>query len=159
MTEIAKRKPEKLMLRIEKGALVPADGYTASRLRERGYHIGDMVGATISKLRNQKFNRLVHRIGQLCAANLDAFSGMEAHAVIKRLQLESGVACDETAIKVPGLGMVMHRTPKSLSFENLDEGEFHDAARGLCRWIATEYWSTLTPEQVEQMAESFVTDA
>ena len=155
---IAKRKPEKLMLRVAKGALVPADGYTASRLRERGYHTGDVVGAIISKLRNPKFNRLIHRIGQLCVANIDDFGAMDAHQCLKRLQLESGVACDETAIRVPGLGMVLHRTPQSLSFESLDEGDFHDAARGLCRWIAAEYWPTLTPEAIEEMAASFVED-
>src|SRR4030067_506831 len=158
MTAIAKREPEKLMLRIEKGAFLPADGYTASRLRERGYHTGELVGAIVAKLRNPRFNRLVHRIGQLCAANLGAFSGMDAHQVIKRVQLESGIACDETAIRVPGLGMVMHRTPRSLSFESMDDGEFHDAARGLCRWIAAEYWPTLSAEQVQEMAESFVGD-
>ena len=156
MTVAAKRKPEKLMLRIEKGAFVPADGYTASRLRERGYHTGDLVGAVISKIRNPKFNRLVHRIGQLCAANIDEFHGMDAHKVIKRLQLESGIACDETEIKVPGLGMVLHRTPQSLSFESLDEGDFHDAARGLCRWIAQNYYPQLTEDQILAMAEAMI---
>jgi hypothetical protein len=38
----------------------------------------------------------------------------------------------------------------------MDEGEFHEAARAMCRFIAEKYWPDLTPEQVEQMAESFV---
>lgn len=154
-----KKKPEKIMLRVLKGGFAPADAYAVSKLRARGYKTGDVLGAVITKLRNPKFNGLVHRIGQLCAANIDEFHGMDAHEVIKRLQLESGVACDKTAIKVPGLGMVEHRTPKSLSYENMDEGEFHETARGICRWIASEYWPDLSAEAIESMAESFVEES
>jgi len=151
-------KPEKLMMIVDKGCFRPSDRYTSDRLRSRGYKTGDVVSAAITKPRNPRFNRLVHRIGQLCAANIEEFSGMDAHQAIKRLQLESGVACEEIAIKVPGLGMLMHRTPRSLSFESMDEGEYREAARGICRWIAQQYWPSMTAEQVEEMADSFVGD-
>ena len=155
-----KRKPakERIFFRVEKGALVPADKYAASRLHEKNYKIGDIVAVQISKLRNQKFNRLVHRIGQLVVANIEGFAGIDAHRAIKRLQIEGRIACDEIGITVPGYGMLIQFIPRSLSFETMDEGEYVEAARGICRTIAERYWKTLSAKQIEDMAESFVAE-
>jgi hypothetical protein len=150
---------EKIFLRVAKGTLVPADAYAEQQLRSRGYHIGDVIKADLTKLRNPKFNRLVHRIGQLVVANLEAFKGLDAHQACKRLQIEGRVACDEIGIMVQGFGMVIQFIPRSLSFETMDEAEFHDAARGICRTIAERYWKDLSAEQIEEMAESFVGEA
>jgi hypothetical protein len=147
------------MFRVAKGALIPADTYTESRLRERSYRIGDLLAAELTKPRNPKFNRLVHRIGQLVVANIDAFRGLDAHKAIKRIQIEGKVACEEIGIHVPGFGMLIQFIPRSLSFESMDEGEYHEAARGICRTISERYWPTMTAEQVEEMAESFVEEA
>lgn len=157
----AKRKPqrERIYLRVIKGGFVPADDYAASRLREKGYKLNDVLAAQIVKLRNPRFNRLVHRIGQLVVANIEAFEGLEAHTAIKRLQMEGRIACDEIGIMVPGYGMVVQVIPRSMSFDSMDEWEYQEAARAICRLIAERYWPTLTPEQVEQMAESFVQEA
>ena len=83
-----KRKPEPVYLRVIQGGLVPADNYAQEQLRNKKFKIGDVVRCDVRKLRNQKFNRLVHRIGQLVAANIEAFSGLDAHTCIKRLQIE-----------------------------------------------------------------------
>jgi hypothetical protein len=147
---------DRIYFRVAKGALVPADPYAASRLRERGYNIGDLLAATLTKPRNPKFNRLVHRIGQLVVANIEVFSGMDAHKAIKRLQIEGKIACDEIGVYVKGYGMVIQFIPRSLSFESLDEGEFKEAARGICRTIADRYWPSLSAEQIEQMAEAMI---
>lgn len=158
----ALRKPQKrerVFLRVIKGALAPADNYAASVLRSRGYGVGDLLQADLTKPRSPKFNRLVHRIGQLVVENIEAFAGMDAHKAIKRLQIEGRVACEEIGIHLPGFGMVIQFIPRSLSFENMDEGEYREAARAICRLIAERYWPTLTPEQIEQMAESFVVEA
>jgi len=154
-----KRKPQKrerVFLRVVKGALTPADNYSASVLRSRGYSVGDLLQADLTKPRNPKFNRLVHRIGQLVVANIDAFHGMDAHSAIKRLQIEGRVACDEIGIAVANFGMVIQFIPRSMSFENMDEGEYKEAARGICRTIAQRYWPSLSAEQIEEMAESFI---
>lgn len=150
---------EKIYLRISKGALVPADGFAEQQLRARNYKIGDVIKADLTKLRNPKFNRLVHRIGQLVVANIDSFSGLDAHTAVKRLQIEGKVACDELGILAPGYGMIIQLVPRSLSFESMDEAEFNAAARGVCRTIAERYWPTLTAEQVEEMAESFISES
>lgn len=146
----------RLMMRVVKGGISPADAYTTSLLRERNYTVGDIVAITISKCRNPNFNNLVHRIGALCAANIDAFSGQSAHAVLKRLQIEADIGCEHIMLKFPGIGMVEQRIPMSLSFDRMDEGEFRVIARDFCRHIAEHYWPDLSPEKVEEMAESFV---
>lgn len=159
---------------------MPADNFAETQLRNKKFKVGDVVGAEIRKLRNVKFNRLVHRIGQLCAANIEEFSGMDPHKVIKRLQLEGNIYCDEIAIKPYSIlivdcvlkavkpildlfglklsddGLLIIRIPLSLSFESLDEAEFHDAAKQICRLIAERYWKDLEPEQIESMAGAMV---
>ena len=147
---------QRFMMRVIKGGLAPADGYTKAVLRDRKYAMGDVVSITISKCRNPGFHRLVHRIGGMCAANIDAFSGMDAHQVLKRLQIEADIGCEHIMLKIPGLGAVEQRIPQSLSFDSMDEGEFKGIARAFCRHIADQYWPDMTAEQVEQMAESFV---
>lgn len=153
------KRKERIYLRVVKGGLQPADEYAAGRLREKSYRVGDVVAAQITKLRNPRFNRLVHRIGQLVVANIDSFSGLDAHMAIKRLQLEGRIQCDEIGVMVPGYGIVVQVIPRSLSFDMMDEGEFNEAARAICRLVAERYWPTLTPEQIEVMAESFVQEA
>ena len=147
---------EKIFLRVVKGALVPADDYALNKLRARGFKVGDVLQSDLVKLRNPAFNRLVHRIGGLVAANIAAFAGMDAHESLKRIQLEGNSACTQQVVDMPGIGRCMVTIPKSLSFDNMDEGEFHETARVMCRFIAEKYWPSLTPEQIEQMAESFV---
>lgn len=149
-------KRERIYLRVDRGMLVPADPYAASVLRQRGYKIGDLLAAELVKPRNPKFNRLVHRLGQLVVANIEAFAGLDAHKAIKRLQIEGKVACDEIGIMVANYGMVIQLIPRSLSFESLDEGEYQQAARGISRTIAERYWTDLEPEQIEEMAEAMV---
>jgi len=175
-------KPEKIFFEVIRGGLVPADKYAESQLRDKKFKIGDIVGAVIRKLRNPKFNRLVHKLGLLCAQNIEEFSGMDGHAVIKRLQLEGNICCDEIAIKIHGFefqvwkyvrpvvepilaligfrinddGFMIARIPRSLSFESLDEAEFHDAAKQICRWIADKYWCDLSAEKIEEMAQLMV---
>lgn len=145
-----------MYLRVVKGSLQPADQCAAEELRQRGYKVGDILAADLSKLRNPKFNRLVHRIGQLCARNIDEFHGIDAHLVIKRLQIEGKIECDEIGILFPGYGMVGQFIPRSLSFDSMDEGEFNKAARSICRLISERYWKNLSPEQIEEMAGSMV---
>lgn len=144
------------MMRVVKGGFSPADAYTAGLLRERRYKVGDIISIEASKPRNPGFHRLAHRIGSLCAANIDEFSGMGAHEVLKRIQLEARIGCDEVGYKLPGFGFVTQFIPRSLSFESMSDEEFRKLVRAFCTHIAKEYWHSLSPDQVEEMAESFV---
>ena len=147
---------ESVYLRVDKGALVPADSYAAGQLRTRQFKVGDVLKGKLTKLRNPKFNRLVHKIGQLVVANIESFHGAETHKAIKRLQIEANAGCEEIAVLLPGFGMAIHRTPKSLSFENMDEMEYHQVAKGICEYIADTYWPDMSAAQIEIMAECFV---
>ena len=116
------------MLRVVKGGFAPADNYTAERLRGR-LKVGDIVAATISKPRNPGFHRLAHALGKLLADNLDEFDGMEAHGVLKRLQIEGNIACNAIAVVFPGVGPCEYRIPQSLSFASMDETAFREVFR------------------------------
>lgn len=151
-----KRRRERLAFRVVKDSLTPADPSVTSRLREKGYKVGDLVFAELVKPRNPGFHRLVHRIGALCSQNIEQFSGMDAHTVLKRLQWEAGIGCEEIGVQVPGAGLAMMRWPMSLGYESMDEGEFREVAQGFCRHIAATYWKTLDADQIAEMAESMV---
>lgn len=151
-----KSKPEKIMLRVVKGGLQPADNYTNEKLRARGYKMGEIVAAAITKPRNPAFWGLAHRVGTLCANNLDDFTGMESHAALKRLQLEAHIECDEIEIRVPGFGRVIQFIPRSLSYESMDEATFDNVMLGISRHIASQYWHGVEPEAILKMAGTMV---
>jgi hypothetical protein len=151
------RKPERLLLTVVKGALEPGDGYTAKRLRERGYKVGDILLADLRKPRHPGFHRLAHRLGMLVADNIDEFTGLDGHAVLKRLQIEGNVECDEIPLFLDLLGQkvkIMHRVPRSLSFASMDEAQFKATIRQISNYIAETYWPSLTPEAIEDMASA-----
>lgn len=153
------RRRERLMFRVERGALVPADTYTVARLRERGYKVGDLLAAELAKPRSPGFWRLAHQIGTMCARNIDEFAGMNAHAVLKQLQFDGNIECDVSESVIPGFGVMIHRKPRSLSFESMEEGEFRVVARAFCRHIAERYWPDMDEDAIAEMAESFVDEA
>jgi len=149
---------KRIFFRFSNNGLLPADSWAASQLSEKRFQNGDIVSAQLWKLNNPAFHRLIHRIGQLCASNIEAFEGMDAHRVIKRIQLEGNIACEEIIGTLPKVGAVTWRIPRSIAFDSMDDGERHELASSLCRHIAKQYWPTLNAEQIEEMAESFVND-
>ena len=153
-----KRRPERIAMRVAKGCLRPADVTSEAMLRARGYRVGDLVFAELKKPRNPGFHRLAHQLGTLTVENLDEFTGMDPHAALKRLQMESGIGCEEIAYKVHGMTIVQ-RIPISLSFESMEQGEFEQVYRGMCRHLATTYWPSLSADEVAQMAELMPGDA
>ena len=156
MTAPIRKRKDRIPLRVERGRLVPFDDMAASMLRAKGYGLGDVVMADLAKSRNPKFHGLAHQLGSLLAENLDAFEGVNSHAVLKRLQIEANVGCDEMALMFPGVGPCVYRVPRSLSFGSMDEAEFKQVIAAMCRHISKTYWPTCTPEQVEAMASAWV---
>lgn len=144
---------KKTPLRVIKGGFAPADKFTAEELRSRKYKLGDLVFAKITRPRNPKFNRLVHGFGLLLTENIEAFEALDAHQVLKRIQLEADIACDEIAVIFPGIGPCMYRIPQSMSFESMDQDTFSKVFKRFCDYVAKKYWPTLTAEQVAEMAE------
>ena len=146
--------PQKLPFKVRKGALVPASAWCQEQLRARNYGINDTVFAVITKPRNPAFNRLVHGgFARLVAENIEAFSHLDPHSALKRIQIEADIGCDAIAIDFPGVGPTLYRVPKSLSFESMDEAEFSAIFLAMCRYIAKKYWPELSEQQVAEMAE------
>lgn len=147
-----KREKEILMMRVTKGALTPADGYTTQRLRAKAFHSGDLVGVQIKKIRNPGFHRLAHALGKLLVDNVDSFEGLNAHQALKRIQWEGRIGCDELAAQ-SGDGIIAIFIPRSLSFESMDDGEFHEVYSQMCGYVARAYFPSLTQAQVARMVE------
>lgn len=183
VTKVKKRRNGGVFSRVIKGGFIPADATAESQLRAMKLKIGDVVRITIHKLRNGKFHRKVHRIGQLCVIHIDEFKYMDAHSVLKRIQLEGNIYCDEVAVKPSGIvrtlipreviavlkpvlelfglrltntGLLIMRIPQSLSYESMSQVEYEDAAKQISRYISEVYWPGLEPWQIEEMAESMV---
>lgn len=145
-------KRERILLRVGKGVLVPADGYAMRMLRERGFKVGDIVATDITKPRNPGFWRLAHQLGTMCRENIEAMAHLDAHAVLKKIQFDGGIECAETSIELPGIGTFLAKQPRSLSFESMDQGQFFEVMRRMCAHISQAYWPHLSPEQVADMA-------
>lgn len=149
-----KRKPDRevLMMRVQKGALAPADSFTQQRLREKGMHVGDLVGVTLRKIRNPGFHRLAHAFGDFLVKNVEAFENMNAHTALKRLQAEGRIGCDEFTVQSDG-ETVLVRVPRSLSYASMDDGEFHEIYSAMCAHVAKTYFTGMTESQVARMVE------
>ncbi|MDE3023622.1 MAG: hypothetical protein KGI54_17550 [Pseudomonadota bacterium] len=145
-----------IMMRVVKGALIPADNYSAEQLRQSKLSVGEIVGTKISKCRNPGFHRLVHRFGKLVRKNIEGFELLDNHLTLKRLQLEGNIGCEELKIIISGLGEVTQRIPKSIAFDLMDEMEFHDLMLGFCRFVSDRYWQNLTEHQILEMAEGMI---
>jgi hypothetical protein len=81
----------------------------------------------------------IHVLGRLLSEHVEEFHGMSSHAVVKKLQLYSGAACDlqEQEIDLGSLGKhkVHVKVPRSLAFGFMDEGEFMTAYREIGVYI------------------------
>lgn len=117
---------------------------------------GELVFAEFTKPRNPAFHRLAHSLGALIADNIEAFTGLDPHAVLKRLQIEGNVGCDEIALNFPNVGPCSYRVPRSLAYESMDESEFHRVIAAMCEYVSRKYWPGLSAAQIEAMADCFV---
>lgn len=53
-----------------------------------------------------------------------------------------------------GSSTIPVRVPRSISYDAMDQIEFKEVIKTLCRYMALHYWPTMTPEQIEEMAEA-----
>lgn len=140
-----------LAFRVVKGALQPANEPTREAFRARGVKVGHVVELEWFEPHSTPFMRLIHVLGKMLCENREDF-GTDAHAAIKRLQLESGTECDVIGINLPGFGMVEHRTPRSFAFNAMSEKRRKEAFKALCDHVRVRYWPELTEAQIEEQA-------
>lgn len=137
----------------EVGALVPRYACDLRAMRERKYVVGAELRAELKRPRNPAFHRLVHALGGMAVDQIDGFGDLDAHAAVKRLQREAGVACEEMMIDLGPLGQVPVKVPRSIAFDEMDDGEFSELFRGICRHIAATYWPGMSEDEIAQQAE------
>jgi len=110
-----------------------------------------------STLKSISMIELIVQKGSLVPADGRAQEALlTSHQALKRLQYESGVECDQMEMRVPNVGMVEVRVPKSIAFDKMDETAFRAMTSALCSYIAETYWPDCTEEQIEQMAGAMV---
>lgn len=138
------------------GALVPLTKWDARAMRDRKMHVNVELRAELKQRRNVKFHRLSHALGALMADQHEAFAGIGAHDALKRLQAESGAACETVQYDLPGgLGKLTRQEPRSLAFDELDEGEFQEVMRTIVAHIRAKYWPDMTEEAIAEMVEMY----
>ena len=133
------------------GALVPLSKWDARAMRERKYQVGTEIRGELKKPRNAKFHRLAHAIGALMVDQHEAFAGMGSHDALKRLQGECGAACETVEYDLPGIGKLTRTEPRSLAFDEMDEGEFSEVVQAIYAHIAATYWTDMDAEAVEEL--------
>lgn len=138
------------------GAFVPAHHTDASEMRARKLCMGDVLRADFRKRRNPRFFRLAHALARHVAENNDGFevevAAEDWHKALKRLQRESGIACDEQEIEIPGVGKLIAKFAASLAFDEMEETEWLKVWNGLVEHVRSTYWPTMTAEEVEHQA-------
>lgn len=50
--------------------------------------------------------------------------------------------------------MIPVKVPRSLSYDSMDQLEFFEVVKGLCKFMALHYWPGMSPEEIEAMAEA-----
>lgn len=117
------------------GALVPANEIDQRLLRERRFVVGKEIRAELKQSRNPAFHRLVHAVGYLLVDHVDGFESMTAHDAVKEVQKRAGVFCEPMEFELGQFGKVEVQVPRSIAFDEMDEGEFHEFFRGLTDYI------------------------
>lgn len=121
------------------GALVPDHPIDRRSMKERKFHVGKQLRATLRQDRNAGFWRKAHVLGGWLADNVETFSGLDMHAALKKLQEKSEVGVEVQTFDIPEIGFKGTRTVAlSLNFDDMDEGEFNtlwDGGTGEGGWI------------------------
>lgn len=149
----------------ELGAFVPLHDIGRRLVKDRGYRAGREYRLEIKESHNAAFNRLAHVIGHLLVDNVEAFRELDAHAVLKQVQLESGICCEmvemdaspvvkalldaaETvlgagarkvlAAVLPQIRAIPVKVPQSPAFDS-EEDDFAAFFKGITGWIGNHY--------------------
>lgn len=169
MTVAAKKKPTKarhIYARVrDDGAFVCEDAASRSMLRAKKIRRGQLVRLVVTNQRDYGQWKKAHALGTLITQNLDDFAEfmddagkVNSHGALKKLQRMSGVECEDSEIELPGMGRVLLRQPRSLAFDEMEEGEYQAAYAGFCAYLKKMWWHDLSQDEIQEMA-SLVGDA
>ena len=160
----AKRVPARIYVDIRKmidpstgelvGCLVPAGPTDREVLRRKRLKVGARIRTTVSRERSYSQHKYAHKLGQFVEANVEGFEGQDPHEILKRLQVEAGAYCDHEQLQIPGYGgCLVRKVPRSLAFDEMEEGEFMQFVRLICNHIAATYLPGMSEAQVAEAIE------
>ncbi|MES2488534.1 MAG: hypothetical protein V4607_01995 [Pseudomonadota bacterium] len=156
----AKRSADAIYAKVmEDGSFVAADDISASHLRRKKIRRHSIVRLVVSQPRDYPKWKKAHELGTYIANNLEDFSKFQlpnnrtdSHGALKHLQALSGVECEESFVKLSTGDNMMIRTPRSLAFDEMEEGQYQAAYSGFCQYLIDKYWHDLTENQIANMA-------
>jgi hypothetical protein len=146
-----KSQRKRIMMRVIKGGLVPADNFGVEALRAKKLSVGQIVSVDVTVPRNPALWGLAHRLGTLVKENIESFEGMDSHKALKRLQREGMIECEEFSFFLKGHGMIPMMIPRSLAFDMMDDDEFSAVFDRLIEVVISNYWKSETPESIKLM--------
>lgn len=150
----------------EIGAFAPSNDIDRRLAKDRGYRVGHEYRLDIKASRNAAFHRLAHVIGHLLVDNVEAFRDLDAHAALKKLQLDSGICCETVemdaspvisalldaaeavlgagarrmlAAILPEIRTIPVKVAQSLAFDSMEEEDFATFFKGITAWIGDHY--------------------
>jgi len=142
---------------VRTGHFVPADSFAVDALHQLNMKKDQHIQIQIHQIRNKGTWKHVHNIAKLCIEHIEDFSNYHrSHDVLKRLQFEGNIACDELAATLEGsTELKIYRVPRSLSFEAMGDDEFEEVYSAMKKYICDRYWPDMTPEGIDEMALAF----
>ena len=144
---------EIIAMKVGRGTLTPLDPDAGNQLRSMGLGIGQTIYINVQDKRSAAMNRYLHAIAGICSDNISDFEGMDAHDVIKRVQVEGDICCKIIMARlIPGMPEIPIRMPQSINFKDMPEGKFRKLVDSFCDHIAQKYWPDLDAETIEKMA-------
>lgn len=131
------------MLRIVKGALVPASQKDAEFMRARKYHMGDILSADLSKPRHPKHHRLVMSLLKLVLDSSEHVQTIDQLLTIVKIKM------GRVQTFIDAVAGKTYYVPESIAYASMDQGEFDIFWRDLKDMVTRDYLPGMTPEQVE----------
>ncbi len=158
------------------GVLAPRDGLQRRYVRQRKYHVGTELKGDLHKARNYQQLKVMHGLGLLCAEQIEGFEQYQndAHGAVKRLQRESGIACEVVQMDagpvieavlaaaaavltpaaaftlrelLPAIATISVTEAQSIAYDSLDDGAFNELFVGLCNHVLRTYWKELDEDE------------
>lgn len=127
-------------------AFVPDGPANKAICNARKYTAGSSVRMLIQKPRNGEFHKLAHAVGTVLHENVPGFEQLKAHAALKKVQQLAGVCCDIMMIDLGMLGVHPVKVPRSIAYDEMEDGEFHELFEGVTSYIDEHYSAGLCDE-------------
>ncbi len=136
----------------EVGCYVPANQGSRDEGKRRKYTVGTRLKAELTRPRNILFWRKAHVLAELCIEHIDAFTSLDQHAALKKLQLGADAECDHIDFLIPG-NPIRYRQARTLAFDSMDEGVFTQVYDKIVEHIKDRYFPEWDDDQMQQLID------